>query len=524
MTKFFSVKKIILPALLLVLSVTVFTFQSCKKKRSALANVLYKKTHNKVFKNYDADEFAVVFKAVLDSEKAKIPHGDVIVAHYQTDDYRPDFVLDHLFNNDLLTAVSYFEKADEHGLDSSIFQPDEIRQMVAKFKVKNGIKTIEEAYHDMAELEIAASNSLIDYSNDLQYGVVNPKKIFKRYFMATREPDTASMAHVFHISNMEAYLDSVQPQNPQYYVLQKAFLSGAQAPGKTQEETKRILLVNMERLRWRNKPYQDKYVIVNIPDYFLNVIDSGHSVLKMKVCVGEGRNKTNSNTLLAYNDTAKDDKPYPKETPILNSMIHSVEVNPVWNIPQSIANKEIIVQAAKDKYYLENKGINVYKNDKLVSNPETINWSKVTEENSPYEFKQQPGDDNSLGKIKFLFNNESSVYLHDTPAKSAFYKNDRDVSHGCVRLGDPQGLALNLFGPGDKYTTIAKDMSEDNPEPTTIYLPKKVPVYITYSTCWADESGTLQFRQDVYGLDIVLYDHMLKFTNPKTGLLAQNNR
>jgi murein L,D-transpeptidase YcbB/YkuD len=129
-----------------------------------------------------------------------------------------------------------------------------------------------------------------------------------------------------------------------------------------------------------------------------------------------------------------------------------------------------------------------------------------------------------LGKIKFLFNNESSVYLHDTPAKSAFYKKDRDVSHGCVRLGDPQGLALNLFGEGDKYTTIAKDMSEDNPEPTTIYLPKRVPVYITYATCWVDESGALQFRQDVYGLDIVLYDHMLKFTNPQTGLIAENNR
>ncbi|HEY4326790.1 MAG TPA: L,D-transpeptidase family protein [Mucilaginibacter sp.] len=524
MTKFISVKKIILPVLILVLSVAVLTFQSCKKKRSALANVLYKKTHNKVFKDFDSEGFSEVFKTVLDSEKTKVSHRDVIAAYYKQDDYVPEFIIKHLFNNDLLTAVTYFEKADEHGLDSSIFQPGEIKGLVNKFKTKNGIKTIDEAYYDMAKLEIVVSNSLINYSDALQYGVVNPKKIFKRYFMATRQPDTASMVHVFHISNMKAYLDSVQPKNPQYYVLQKAFLSGMQAPGKTQEETKRILLVNMERLRWRNKPYQDKYVIVNIPDYFLNVIDSGRSVLEMKVCVGEGRNKTNSNTLLSYNDTAKEDKPYPKETPILNSMIHSVEVNPVWNIPQSIANKEIIVQAAKDKYYLENKGINVYKNDKLVADPEDINWSKVTRENSDYEFKQKPGDDNSLGKIKFLFNNESSVYLHDTPAKSAFYKKDRDVSHGCVRLGDPQGLALNLFGEGDKYTTIAKDMSEDNPEPTTIYLPKRVPVYITYATCWVDESGTLQFRQDVYGLDIVLYDHMLKFTNPQTGLIAQNNR
>jgi murein L,D-transpeptidase YcbB/YkuD len=92
----------------------------------------------------------------------------------------------------------------------------------------------------------------------------------------------------------------------------------------------------------------------------------------------------------------------------------------------------------------------------------------------------------------------------------------RAVSHGCVRLGDPQGLALNLFGPGEKFDNISKDMASDNPEPTTIYLPKKVPVYITYVTCWPDDSNKLQFRQDVYGLDIVLYDHLAKYLVPET--------
>ena len=514
MTIFTSVKKIILPFTIFILAVSVLTFQSCKKKRSDLANVLYKKTKNKVFRDVTPDGFAEVFKNVLDSEKTKITHPEIIAAYYENNDYDPEFLMNHLFNNDLLTVVSYYDKANEHGLDTEMFRPDRIRALVNKFRVKKGIKTLSEAYHDMAELEITTANSLINYSNALQYGVVNPKKVYKRYFVATRQPDSLSMSGVFNIHNMKAYLDSVQPKNPQYYILQKAFISGMQAPGKTQEETRRILLVNMERLRWRNKPYENKYVIVNIPDYTLNVMDSGRSVLKMKVCVGEGRNKINANTLINYNDTAKEDKPFPKETPQLNSLIHSVEVNPVWNIPQSIANKEIIVQAAKDRYYLSNKGIDVYKNDKLVDYPEDINWSKVTKENSPYEFKQKPANDNSLGKIKFLFNNVSSVYLHDTPAKSAFLKAERDVSHGCVRLGDPQALALNLFGDGEKYKTIAQDMSEDNPDPTTIYLPKKVPVYITYATCWPDESGTLQFRQDVYGLDIVLYVHLMRLIHP----------
>ncbi|MGZ3922032.1 MAG: L,D-transpeptidase family protein, partial [Bacteroidia bacterium] len=194
--------------------------------------------------------------------------------------------------------------------------------------------------------------------------------------------------------------------------------------------------------------------------------------------------------------------------------IYGVEVNPVWNIPRSIANKEIIVQAAKDKFYLENNNIDVYKDDELVDNPEDIDWTNITKENLPYDFKQKPGSSNSLGLIKFIFNNKSNVYLHDTPVKSAFYRKMRAISHGCIRLGDPKGLAQNLFGDGDKFKTISDDMEQDNPDPTTIYLPKKTAVYITYVTCWADEDGKLQFRNDVYGLDIVLYDHLQKILQP----------
>ncbi|MEO6851198.1 MAG: L,D-transpeptidase family protein, partial [Mucilaginibacter sp.] len=303
----------------------------------------------------------------------------------------------------------------------------------------------------------------------------------------------------------------IQPKEPEYLALQKAFLDGITAPGLSKEETKRILLVNMERARWKNKPTWDKYIYVNIPDYHLDLIDSGKSVLMMKVCVGEGRNTKNQNTLENYDDTCRIDNPFPRETPLLSSLIHSVQVNPIWNIPKSIATKEIIVEAAKDPFYLSNKNINVYKNDKLIENPETIDWSKVTKQNCQYEFKQQPGADNSLGRIKFLFENKSSVYLHDTPAKDPFRYAVRAVSHGCVRLEKPLQLAHALFSDTSRYNLIAKDMAADNPSPTDIGLRPKMPVYITYVTCWADTNGVLQFRKDVYGLDIILYDQMKKF-------------
>jgi len=470
-----------------------------------MGKTLYTKTKNKVFKDVTPEGFAEVFQKVLAQEKSKLAYPTMVSNFYNSNDHDPIFVMDHLFNGDLKAAVTYYQNAPLHGMDAKLFKADQIAALINKLTSAKGEKTLDEAYHDMAELEIQSANSALLYSNAIQYGLINPKWIYARYYTVTKRPDSTSMSEIFKRTNLKTYLDSIQPKDPQYLALQKALVSGTTADGISQEETKRAIIVNLERLRWKNKPTENKYVIVNIPDYMLNVIDSGKSVLNMKVCVGEGRNKTNSYSLAAYTDTAKIDKPFSHETPQLNSVIHSVQVNPVWNIPQSIVTKEIIKAAQDDKFYLANKGIDVYKNGDKISNTESINWNAAAKEGSDYEFKQKPGDENSLGKIKFLFNNKSSVYLHDTPVKSAFKKADRDVSHGCVRLGNPQGLALNLFGAGENYDLISKDMAADNPDPTTIGLSPKVPVYITYVTCWTDDSGVLQFRKDVYGLDVVLY-------------------
>ena len=479
-----------------------------------LGQLLYNKTHNALFKQANQHDYDSVFKQVLEKESGLIRNSGFIKDYYKKINYQPGFIIKHLYNGDLTIVLDYLNKAGDHGLSPQMFQAEKLKALIFKFADRRSFHSINEAYHDMAELEITASGALINYANALQYGVINPKSIYQRYFMATARPDSAFMGKVFRIEDMQDFLERIQPKSPDYIALQQALKNNLHAPDISLEESKRVIIVNLERLRWKNKPFEHKYVIVNIPDYYLNVIDSGRSVLSMKVCVGKGRNMDNANTLESYADSAKNDKPGDHETPLLNSLIHSVEVNPIWNIPRSIANKEIIVEAAKDPYYLANRGINVYDDDKLVDNPEDIDWTTVTSENLHYDFRQNPGEDNSLGKIKFLFKNKSNVYLHDTPAKRAFYKSMRAVSHGCVRLGDPQALALNLFGQGDDYETISNDMTEGNPDPTNIALPKKVPVYITYVTCWPDENGALQFRNDVYGLDIVLYDHLMRLMYP----------
>ncbi|UEG55044.1 L,D-transpeptidase family protein [Mucilaginibacter daejeonensis] len=491
-------------------AVLALVLASCNKhKRSDMANTIYKVNKNKAFNKVTPEGFDPVFKKVLAERKKRFNHPEVITAFYEQNGYDPVLVLDHMEGEDLKTLASYLNKSGEHGLDPKMFQAKQLNDLVNKFYSKDAIKTTDEAYQTMAELEASLANALINYTNALQYGVISPRKIYARYYTETKRPDSVSMKKVFGIADMKTFLDSIQPKDPQYIALQKALASNIQVQGQSAEETDRLLKVNLERLRWKNKPNADKYVIVNIPDYRLDVVQGGKSVMNMKVCVGEGRNVDKQADLTEYDESDKVDRPFSRETPQLNSMIYTAQVNPVWNIPKSIATKEIMVQAAQDPYYLSNHNMDAYKGGKMVEDPETIDWGSVNPDE--YSFKQRPGDDNALGKIKFLFKNKSSVYLHDTPAKLAFDRPMRAVSHGCVRVERPLDLAQALYGDGSKFETIKKDMESGSSEPHNVDLSNKVPVYLTYVTCWVDSSGTLQFRKDVYGLDAVLLAHLNKY-------------
>jgi len=498
---------------LLSISALSVLLPSCgKKNRSDISKVLYGETKNKAFKDLSSDSFAVVLKKTLESSKAALSNPKLITAFYEAHDYEPVLVLQHMPKGQLKTITDYLGKSAAHGLDPEIFKYNTLNALVAKFYDKKAIKSKEEAYQQLADLELLTANSLINYNNALQYGILSPRKIYANYYTETKRPDSNTMQRIFAISDVKTFLDSIQPKDPQYLALQKALQSGVKDGKMTQEETQRVVAVNLERLRWKNKPSQSKYVLVNIADFRLDVIDGGKSVLNMKVCVGEGRNKDYSDNLKEYDENdLKKDRPFSRETPQLNSMIHSVQVNPVWNIPESIATNEITKYAAADRYYLSSHNIDVYQDGKKIDDPETIDFS-VGNPGKMYSFKQRPGEENSLGKIKFLFNNQSSVYLHDTPAKSAFNKDMRAVSHGCVRVEQPENLAKALFGEGPKFETIREKMAGDNATATDIGLPKKVPVYLTYFTAWADPNGSLQFRKDVYGLDIVLYTYLQRLS------------
>jgi len=488
----------------------LFVLQSCKKSHSDIGAAVFKETKIKAFKDIEADVFVEKFKTAFQKQQGKFKNPKFLQAVYQNADFEPILVMNNLPQGKLKEAVTVVGKSSEHGLDSSIFKGAALTELINKIYDKDQIKTAADAYQVLIDLELAAANTLTNYSSALQFGLISPRKIYAQYYTATKRPDSISFYGVFATKDIVQFLDSIQPKDEQYLALQSALKEKLQVPGTNPEETERILKVNLERLRWKNLPTEDKYVWVNIPDFRLDVMEGGKSSLNMKVCVGEGRNQDNKNQLLEYDeDDFNKDRPFNRETPQLKSLIHSVQVNPIWNIPESIATNEITKYAASDPYYLSNNNIDVFLNGKKVEDPETIDWSAAGA-GKIYSFKQRPGDDNSLGKIKFLFNNQSSVYLHDTPNKAAFNLDMRAVSHGCVRVEKPLELAEALFGAGAKYDKIKEGMVSKNPIATDIALPTKVPVYLSYFTCWADETGKLQFRKDVYGLDIVLYTYMQK--------------
>jgi murein L,D-transpeptidase YcbB/YkuD len=432
------------------------------------------------------EDFGNVFRQILGEGQTGFSYPELINRFYERNQYKPVLVQRFLAKHQLQVLQDYLMKTADHGLDTLFFLTGTLREQMAKVDERRSKKAIV-IYRDLIELELSVVENLIRYSTALQYGVTAPAEIYKQYSTATAEPDSNFVMGIFEIRDLKKYLDSIQPTGRTYLALQKKLIETRQDSSETGEETRKVLIINMERLRWKNRPVSQKYVSVNIAGYYVDVMENEKSLLHMKVCVGE-----------------KGDH----ETPQLGSMIHSVQVNPVWNIPRNIALNEIIKFATDDRYYLTNNNINVYRKGKLVRDPEIIDWSKA--DVSIYSFQQQPGVENALGRIKFLFENNSSVYLHDTPVKSVFNKKNRAISHGCVRVEKPLELAYALFGKGEQYQQIKKAMDSGYPRAKFIALPKQIPIRLEYYTAWADSAGAVQYSDDVYDLDDVVYKAIQK--------------
>jgi murein L,D-transpeptidase YcbB/YkuD len=242
----------------------------------------------------------------------------------------------------------------------------------------------------------------------------------------------------------------------------------------------RQLEVNLERLRWLPRTPPDRCIVVNIAGFSLRVLEHNRTLMAMKVIAG------------------KDYKP----TPILASEITHLILNPSWNVPREIGQEEIFPAVKKDSSYLARRHFKVYstagRGNREVD-PAAIDWT--TADSTAYWFQQQPGPRNALGRMKFVFRNEFDVYIHDTPARALFKKAVRQFSHGCIRIERPVQLAEYVLRGNAGWTRKKLDSAMETHTERTVRLREAIPVYILYLTAWADESGPVQFRNDVYRLD-----------------------
>jgi len=442
------------------------------------------------------------------------------------------------------TLLSYLKRVEEMGFDAKQFYVAQITRDLEKLQHLQLGEGRDDVNHVMARLEYRLTKSYLRYVGGQRFGFVNPTFVLNRLDSIEPNPhDTikrpTSYRGLFDVKmqhaddafykkalrllveanertdgevlddgdngnggydggengetecgKLAAFLREVQPKNPFYYELQEKLLSphlGKQMRAK--------ILVNMERCRWRQADHPElhkKYVMVNIPSFHLLAID-GKDTLSMRI--GCGATKT--------------------KTPLLNSNIKRMDLNPNWFVPRSIIVKDMVRHAGSTAYFHSR---NYYITDRSTGkevNPAQVNRSMLLSGN--YGVVQRGGKGNALGRIIFRFDNNFSVYLHDTSSRGVFGREDRGVSHGCVRVEKPFELAKFLLKDKDEklierinYSMTADSLANKKLVVGSVKLEPQVPLFIAYYTLFPMANGMVNYP-DVYGYDKVIFEHLRKY-------------
>ena len=239
--------------------------------------------------------------------------------------------------------------------------------------------------------------------------------------------------------------------------------------------------VNLERARWvlHEVSAADPAVLVDIAGFEVSYLRDGQPLWTARIQVG---------------------KPY-RQTPIFKSSIDHVVFNPTWTVPPTILAKDILPAARRDPAYLAAKKLDVLDRNGNPVDPSTIDWAHATAKNFPYMLRQEPGPDNALGRAKIMFPNPHFVYLHDTPSRSLFEKDERAFSSGCIRVERPLELVERLLDDPQKWSAAAIAQAVADGTTRTVRLPKPVPVLLMYWTISPGDDGHTIFKRDPYGRD-----------------------
>ena len=240
-----------------------------------------------------------------------------------------------------------------------------------------------------------------------------------------------------------------------------------------------MIILNLERTRWIFQHPDDDFLLVNIAGFHVKRITNKKEVFDSRVIVGK----------------------FHKESPVFKGVMKYIVMNPTWTLPYSISTHETLPRLKKDPGYLAAKHMEVMDRNGNILDPSTIDWSQYSRGNFPFIIRQKAGPWNALGEVKFMFPNKYAVYLHDTPSRGLFNRQDRAFSHGCIRTEDKWGLMMSLMDDPDVWNMDKINEILKSGKTTTITLPKPVNIYLIYLTAAIDQDNNLMFMKDVYKRD-----------------------
>jgi murein L,D-transpeptidase YcbB/YkuD len=473
---------------------------------------------------------------------------DTLVAHYVAQGFKPVWLENGTLGVRGMDVLNLLSTADQDGLDPASYLPTPLASFSAPIPDNDPAA--------MARLDIDLSAAALRYARDASGGQFDPRRLSRYNDITPGWIEAPQALKVIAWSPFAAeYLKTLHPTHPAYAAMKKALaeqraaeagstedepiaggkiirpgeidpriplirrrlaglgypsvpeneagdslldlalteqlklfqkaagikMTGAVGPqtlealnGDGNRSDSEKLLDNMERLRWLPRNLGPRYVFVNQPAFTAEVIENGRPVWQTRVIVGKPNTQT-----AAFHDE-----------------MELVVFNPSWGVPPSIIANEYLPKLRRDPGYLDRIGFKVVNQQGKVVPSKSISWANYGKK-VPYGIHQPPGADNALGEIKFLFPNSHNIYMHDTPSRDLFARDVRAFSHGCVRVQNPRDFAAVVLGwsPEDVAKRITSKRSE------TIRLKTKIPVHITYFTAWPDESGNIQFFNDIYGRD-----------------------
>ena len=343
--------------------------------------------------------------------------------------------------------------------------------------------------------DVMLTDAFLSIGHDLRYG---------RLHASTRETDSLMMTSlkiVLTYGRLYQELMKLQPDFAQYHSLQKGLahtiqtadslerawlLQGMTVDSLEAHAKVRTIEVNMERWRSETSAWGDRYIFVNIPSFTVEVFDGGKRIIDSKAIVG---------------------KP-DKMTPEFSSMVQCFVTYPYWNVPRKISVEEFLPVIQRDTSFIRKNNFDVLSRKGKLLNPDSVEWQKFNENNFPVILRQREGPENSLGVIKFQFDNPYAVFVHDTNAPRLFRNKVRAFSHGCIRMEKATTLGHYLLtgDPRKKSPLLANYLAQKLRH--TVDLPHPIPIHIRYFTAVADDTGKVVVHDDIYGKDVELIERL----------------